>query len=468
MAKVVLLCLIWTGLLYGCSAVTPYAEQPLHVDVPEQWQAEGTVDAAISREPTAWLHDFDSVALHNFVAVVLANNIDIKTAAARMELSRQALEISSGQRWPQLTVDLKQEKTHSEKNGDSFHEQTLSVLASVTWELDLWGRLADLVRADGADYRAAAHDFQSVRLSFVAQTVRAWLRSVAAGRSLSLVQQTCASLQVSEEHQQRYYERGLIQAEDVRQLRDERLRCEEQLSELARRQREELRQLQLLAGVYPAANLLTDQELPLIDTQIPAGLPATLLERRPDILAAKERIVALDARTLAAQKKLLPTLSLTASGGLASSDLHNLLRHGGSTWDLVSNLTLPLFQGGALRGQIAVNSSQARLAWLDYKKTVLNAFAEVESALDKEQDLCRREQGKQRDLAHAVNHEQTLWQHYLSGDESLTRVLAARRQILTDRRDLLELKTERLLNRVQLHLALGGSFSVSQELISRI
>jgi outer membrane protein TolC len=191
---------------------------------------------------------------------------------------------------------------------------------------------------------------------------------------------------------------------------------------------------------------------------VPSGLPGTLLDRRPDLAAAERRIAAADERLLEAKRALLPAISLTGSFGSASADIEDLLSGDFSIWSIAGNVAQPLFQGGRLRANIDRRGSELGIAATEFEQAALTAFAEVENALAAETFLTRRVNALAESARLALEaYRRSLEEFELGTGDTLT-VLSAQQRLFTSRAQWLTARRERLDNRVDLYLALGGSF----------
>jgi len=215
----------------------------------------------------------------------------------------------------------------------------------------------------------------------------------------------------------------------------------------------------VLAGRYPAALIQTSGDLPPLPPPVPAGLPAELVGRRPDLAAARERLLAADARLASARAALYPRLSLTASGGRSSGELGDLLDGEFAVWNLVGNLSQPLFQGGRLRAGVDLASAGREGAVAAYAQTLLQAYAEVESALDAETYLQTQEQALCSAADEALAARRLAEERYARGLTDMVTLLTAQNSAFESESRWLATRRQQLEARLDLHLALGGGFS---------
>jgi outer membrane protein TolC len=219
-----------------------------------------------------------------------------------------------------------------------------------------------------------------------------------------------------------------------------------------------VRQLEILLGRYPARTMDVDADLgePLSD--VPAGLPADLLARRPDLEAAERRLAAAGRRQSESRRALLPRLTLTSSGGRTGSQLEDLLDGDFTVWSLAAGLLQPIFQGGRLRAQVARSGALTDAAVADYANRVLEACAEVETLLAAEGHLRDQESAQAVAAEQAAAARDLARDRYESGLDDVIPWLSAQRAAADAQGRLLEVRRRRLESRVDLHLALGGDF----------
>jgi NodT family efflux transporter outer membrane factor (OMF) lipoprotein len=449
------------GGLIGCA--TPPEREPLSdalpLSVPQQWQAESQ---ALPGEPRAWLADFDSPVLDRLIAEALGGNFDLRAALARVDAARSRADIAGADLWPQveLGVDASRRKSVIE-TGDGTTDVTrnrYNLDGSVTWEPDVWGRLRNRSRAAALDALASEADYRAARLSLAAGVARAWFETIEAEQQLSLARTVVEYFRDSQEVTEGRYRRGIGTALDVRLGRQNVASAESNLA-LRQRQRDTaVRSLEILLGRYPVAGLAIPEELPQIVREIPVGLPSTLLERRPDLIAARQRLLAAGERLSEANKNRLPSFRLTATGGFTSEEFARLLDYDALVWSLIAGVTQPIFEGGRLSAERALAAAEDREVWAQYAQTVLEAFREVESTLAAEAYLVDEEAALTRASEEAREAAFLALDEYRRGLTDIVTLLESQRRAVNSEISRLQVARLRLENRVNLYLALGGPF----------
>lgn len=442
------------ALLAGCALAPP----PDPVDVrqqaapnlkaPERWAADPTASGTVG---AGWLADVDDPALVALVAEALAYNADLRFAAARVDAATGALRAANSALWPQVNLLA---RGGGKMSGDSSGLQGVGLFA--TWELDLWGRVRANTRATELQYEALVLDTTYAQQSIAALVVKGWVLAIEArqqreqasavvrssGRLLALSQDRLRIGRGSE------YEVATAQA-SLDSYRDA-----ERSLDLA--YGNAVRALEVLAGRYPAAQLQLAQSLPQWKAAIPAGVPAELLERRPDVAAAERRVAMAFYRTEEAKAARLPRISLTGNYTSVSSDLFVLQERDNPIASLGASLLQPLFLGGLLQAQVDVRTAEQQAAIADYGRVTLRVFSEVENALA----ATRTTEEREAMLASGVRANERALElsevRYRVGSGDLRGVQEQQLALYAARVALLRVRAERLVQRVNLYLALGG------------
>ncbi len=443
---------------------------PVDFEVPRQW---GSGHAKATQPPESWWDEFGDETLSKLIAEALAHNRDLQAAAARVAAAAAAARIEGAKRLPVIAASgngSRQRRNFvgfpdftGSGSGPTIFSTTFNqfgVSLDVSWELDLWGRLAEAHRAARAEFSAGETELLGARLSLAAQTAKAWFAMLEANRQLQLAQSTEASYRTSLERVAERYRRGVRPAMDLRLARSELAGARALVAARKRQFDAAQRQLEVLLGRYPAAEISGAAPLPtLTATEVPAGLPADLLSRRPDLVAAAQRLDASGARVRQAKASLLPRIALTSSRGRVSDALSDLTSGDFGVWALATNLTQPIFEGGRLKAGVDLAQAKEEEARAAYVQTALRAYAEVESLLVAEQT----EHARERELKRAAAEAEAAWklanERYTSGLDDFISVLTAERNALSARSRYLSARRERLNTRVDLYLALGGGFS---------
>jgi NodT family efflux transporter outer membrane factor (OMF) lipoprotein len=449
----------------GCASAPKLQDVDL-VPTPDTWTGAETPAGKIGDR---WWEDFGEPDLAVVVDTALARNFDLRAAAARVDQAAAQARIAGADLMPTVNAGLNGQKRKQNFIGFpipgaepgevlSTTITTYGVSLDVSWELDLWDRLGARARAGIADLQAVAADYRGAQLSVAGQTMKAWFAAAEASQQLVLAEATVESFTRSTNQVRQRYEAGIRSSLDLR-LSLANLAGAEALREQRRQQLDAAtRQLEVLIGRYPGRELTVPRTLPDTPSPIPAGLPADLIARRPDLAAAERRLAATDERFKAARRDRYPRISLTASAGTSTDSLSNLVNGDFSIWNLAFNVLQPIFQGGRLRAAQDQAEAVADESLINYAGAALRAYSEVETALASEEFLAERV----ADLATAAEQsraaERLSEQRYGAGLEGFITVLESQRRALQADGEWISARRQRLENRVDLYLALGGGF----------
>jgi NodT family efflux transporter outer membrane factor (OMF) lipoprotein len=464
--------LLLLPVIAACTVKAPPRTEPdTSVTPPDVWTA-GEVDAA---EPeNEWWSSFDDPHLTRLVEIALERNTDLQAAAARLERAQAEARIAGADLEPQLGTGLSGARRQQNFIGlpipgedvlsTTFDSYGFSLDAS--WEIDLWGRIRARARAAVADYQAAQADLRGARLSIASRTAKAWFLIQELLQQVELAERSAESFEQSAEDIRKRYMQGVRSPLDVRLALSNATAARASLERRRSLLDLAVRQLELLLADYPAADLLAEyptEAPPPMPGPIPAGMPAELVARRPDLAAAERRLAAADQRLLEARRSLYPRLSLTASGGTTSAELSDLLDGDFRVWSLAANLAQPIFQGGRLRANIDRADAITREVLAGYVGAVLRAYGEVETALGNEAYLAEEEKHVEANVRHNTSAERLAQDRYRIGVGDYLAVLESQTRSFLARSELIALRRQRLDNRVDLHLALGGGFETRSD-----
>lgn len=363
--------------------------------ITSHWTAAKPSTAHIMDE---WVNAFADPVLTTLVHDALNNNFDLKAAAARVNAAREQVSIEGAGRLPQLSFTPGYQNAQVRDVGlESSRFSAFEALFSMSWEIDLWGRIKASQQAVRQEAAAVSADFQGARLSLAARTAQSYFELIEANLLVDVVEQSVKDRRTIVELVRGRFARGLTRGLDLRLVLTDLANAEAQLAQARNQVQIVTRRLEVLLGRYPSGgkkviNQVSTTHLPVPPPALSAGLPSQLLERRPDLVAAFSRLRALDSRVESAKKALLPRITLTASGGTSSSDLADLVDPRAVAWNVAAGLVQPIFTGGRLKGEIRLNEARTVEALNNYRSAALNAFREVEQALAAEQWLRAQEQ----------------------------------------------------------------------------
>ncbi|HYX63363.1 MAG TPA: efflux transporter outer membrane subunit [Burkholderiales bacterium] len=442
----------------GCALKAPPAHDSTvrdalpNLQVPEKWAAEPRALAA-KAETDGWLAEFHDPQLDALVREVLRNNPDLRVAAARVEQAAAYVKAAGATLYPQVSALARGGGTLS---GDSSGLQGAGIFAN--WELDVWGRVRAGRESSSIQYSSAALDTEYARQSLAALAAKSWFLATEARLQKGIAEDMVASMDRQLGLAEDRLRIGRGDQNDVTLARASVATYRDSVRSLEYAYRQSLRALESLAGRYPAGAIEVPAQLAAIPGEVPVGLPSELLERRPDVVAAERRVAAAFYRVEEAKAARLPRISLTAAVTSISSDLFVLKDRDNPVWSAGAAINAPLFLGGQLQAQIDVRTAEQKQAVAEYGAVGSRAFSEVESALSAVFTLHDREELLKQAVAENTRALDFANVRYRVGVGDLRAVQQQALALDATRTALLRVQAERLVQRVNLHLALGGSF----------
>ncbi|HYD72061.1 MAG TPA: TolC family protein [Candidatus Binatia bacterium] len=419
--------------------------------------AERAAELAASPAST-WLDDMNSAEMSQLAREALAGSPDLQIVEAQYRAARwRARGAFGGNLLPTLDIGVDGTREEVPTAGDDrirTEFMTSSVIAS--WEIDLWGRLTSRALASDLTADAAEEDLNGARLSVAGQASRAWVDLIEAQQLLGLAQEDLQTRERAQDLTQRRYDAGIATSLALRTARSQvasarafEAQAQDALLIASRR-------LQEIMGRYPDGTLRAEGALPQLAPLAAAGAPADLLERRPDVLAAENRMRSAGFRMHEARAAMLPRLTLTGSAGDTGGSLDSIDDSVNMVSNLVAGLTMPIFQGGALFSESRATVADRRAAAADYVRTSIAAWSEVEGAISADQSLETREAQFAIAAEEARAAQELAEREYSRGVATLFELIDAYTRRIDAERGLITARAARVSNRITYHVALGG------------
>jgi len=457
---------LWSLALAGCALKTPPTQPevlqqalPTTTTVRPTWAAASAAAGDVTND---WVSSFDDPGLVAVVVEAVANNPDVRQAAARVSIARQSAVVVGAALKPQVGGQFGFAGTKI--SGDSSAAWAGHATASVSWEIDVWGKLRAQRAAAQANYDATALDFAFAIQSLAATTAESWYLTIETLQLVQLARQAVTIYTGLLDLVKVKRAAGRVSDLDVAEASANLSTAQSQLQQAEALYAEARRGLETLLGRYPAAELEVADSFTALPPAVPAGLPSELLERRPDLLAAERQVLAAFRQQEAAKLSLLPSFSLNFLAGLVANpalvanpifsvlNLNPWLAHG------LVGMSVPFYQGGRLQAQVRIASAEQEQAIARYGGVVLTAFREVENALNNEWVLSQRLTWDERALADRTEAVRIGTIRYEAGSIDLLFVLLLQADQLSSQAGVIRIRTAQRTNRIQLHLALGGGF----------
>ncbi|MFT4640172.1 MAG: multidrug efflux system outer membrane protein [Verrucomicrobiales bacterium] len=466
------ICLIvLTFVLASCAAFQiekPTRSASESLKLPELWTQAGKGNEG--KIAMGWLAAFSDGEMEKLVQEAMTHNFDLQSAASRLQNAKEGTVLGRAGRLPNFSISGSGSRSGSRSQDGSgdlgpWDQSTNYGLSlNTSWEIDLWGRLRDLEEATVHDYVAARADFRSARLSLAANTAKAWCNLIAAGQQVESAILTRESFLRNYRITERNYKGGDLTASPLSVQFGRNNVASAERSLLARRLGKDnsARALEVLLGRYPSAEIQEKADLPNLPKNVPVGLPSELLMRRPDLMAAAADVLASASRAEASRKSLLPPIRLSGGASTSSQELLDLIADPRSiAWNVASSIAQTIYQGGAPSAQARRALINNKAAIENFASTALRAFREVESTLATDHSLAEQEIFLDTELKQAILAEQQSERDFTEGLASTLEVLEAQRRANNARNSMIALRNQRLQNRIDLHLALGGDFETT-------
>lgn len=444
--------------LAGCLSAPKNRHDSLPFELPSSYRNANQ----LGEDSPFWLQSFDDPTLTSLINEALDHNYNLQAAASRLEIAHSNLGIATGALLP--NIDARFRASRVQRNAS----QGFRLLSNINnnfqpdfaaaWELDLWGKIRNRRRSAFADLQVSEADYRGATLSLAANTLQSWFNLTESELQVRLSERTVSSFENNQSIVQDGYNRGVYRALDVHLVRANVLSAKSNLDANRARRDATARALEVILGRYPGNEIEAATVLPTLPSPIPAGLPSDLLRRRPDIVAAERNLAGAHEDTLAAAKELLPTISLSVSGGRGSSELGDLLDPDRNIWNLAGNVTQPLFRGGRLRSAWKLTQASEQAALANFANITLQALREVESLLAESVFLEEQEASLNQAAEESKLAENLAWEEYQKGLRDITTVLDSQRRSFNAQSTFIRIQNLRLQNRINLHLAMGGDF----------
>lgn len=455
-------------MLSGCVSMAPAYKRP-DAPVPDGWPTGAAYEPSRSGSTAApdipWRSLIANEKLRTVVAQALDNSRDLRRTVANIESARAQYRVQRADLFPHLQAEGSASRSRSLNTAAAGNSTIVSESGSVgvglsAFELDLFGKQRSLSDAALEDYLATEQGGRAARISLIAETANAYLALAADKSRLALAQKTLESAQRSMELTRKRLDAGVASGVDVRQAETIYQQARADLATLTTSIAQDRNALELLAGSGIDDSLLPD-ELPAADswlTDVPEGLSSEVLLQRPDVLEAEHNLKSANADIGAARAAFFPSLTLTASGGRASSTLSSLFS-GTNVWSVGSSLTAPLFNGGANVAGLAYSKAQRDLYVATYELTIQTAFKEVADALAVRGTI-REQLDAQARLVEAASASYRLADaRYSRGADTFLNSLDAQRTLYDAEQALVATQLTELQNTITLYRALGGGLA---------
>jgi NodT family efflux transporter outer membrane factor (OMF) lipoprotein len=454
-----ILSLFYIGLLInGCAL----SKQPEHETIISEALPETIIpDTWVSSSDTlavanGWLKSFNDPALEAIVEEAIQNNLNLKNAAAAVQIAQQNVIVVGSQMKPQIGLNFGYQAILDDGSKDVFGSG--KALGLIAWEPDVWGKLRAQTSSVEASYEATVLDYAYGKQSLAALTARSWYQAVQANQLYDLSNKVVNSYNELYDLVKIRRDLGKVGDLDVAEANANLSNAKNNLIKAEGIVLDSKRNLEDILGRYPSAEIETAQDFSPVPPPVKPGIPSTLLERRPDLIAAQKMVLAAFRYQEATKLNMLPSFSLNLGGGLLSDNILSLLQLNPLVLGGGIGMSVPIYTGGRLKAQLEIATIEQQQAVINYGIVMLNAFKEVETYLLNEDLLAQRIPFQQSVLDDRNKAVELAKLKYDMGKIDLLSVIQLQNAAIATQEELIKLQNEQLSNRISLHLALGGDF----------
>jgi len=437
-----------------------------------------------------WIRAFGDPELNSLVSDAIERNPDLKAAAARVEASRAAVRIAASSLYPRIAMKGLGERQGQHLNGDlgrdinppdfgssgvensggagldTSMDQTsqrwvYGLAAGAAWEADVWGRIRSRKAAAKAESEALEADYEFARQSLAAAVARAYFTVIEASQQEANAQETLNVYQQYTNLTDIQKQHGFASDFDVAQIKSRTASAEDALYTAQQVRAQTIRAIEVVTSRYPAGKFDVRRSFPRQPRSVPAGLPAQLLERRPDLIASERRFAAAFHRVHEARTARLPRFVISAASGLGTAQLDGVGTLDAVLWTFAAGVTQPIFFGGELKAAQDLRTAEQKAAAASYVGHALRAFGEVEDALANDYYLRQREGALGTAVSSSGESVNLAGKQLEQGQIDMFTILRLAGENLGAKVQLTQIRAARLRERVNLYLALGGDFDGS-------
>jgi len=474
-------------LFFGCAGKQEVRVDTLDLKIPETWNAPFPPSEKVSGN---WWSVFNDPMLDSFLLRLKTESPDIKTLVQNQRMALYNAKINGASIYPSFNLAARADtnvqnlsgfgfadsffndsngndsSNTSEQNSSSvlsFGNRNFSLGINLQWEVDVWGRLLNGRRAAYKDYESIKYDLSYLQFSILIRGTQLYFNAKEAAAQLELSKESYQSLVEIRDLVKERYEKGLRPSLDYRLSETSVATSIVSIENRKSLLRSLNRQIETLLGSYPSGTIIEESKLPIALPPVPMGIPASVIEKRPDVRSLVLKLESAGHRVAQSKRDLLPGITLNGSVGTSTQELEKIFDEDYGIWNLGVNITSPIFNGGRLRSVNKIQESNYENAKQDLIKGILNAFSEIEQFLEQNESLSIQNEALKVAVKQSKDAYDLSKERYDKGVTTLESVLNSQRQYNTIRSQYLTLLRRSIENRLSLVLAMGGDFDLDAE-----
>lgn len=418
---------------------------------PKNWHSDYATSTTVSVEP--WYQHYATVNLDDLVTQALQNNFQLKQLKLATDIQAKRLNIAQADLWPSLSIGF----NASRQKSSSQISNSTSLELSGSYELDIWGKLSAKEQSNLYQFLSAKALYEQARQQLVADVLIGYAQAIEAEQLYQLFTKRSQNTQQNLDIIESGYKGGLNSALDVYLSRNELNSDLAQVFQQEATRASAIRDIENLLGKYPSGLLSLSESIPNIDNKLQAWLPSDLILNKPSLQSKWLDLLAANSDLAFAHKQRFPSFNISASIGNSEEKLKDLLSSD-IVWSVLGSVVAPIFNAGSLAATEDIARLTKEQVELTYMEQVYQSFSEVENAMLQEKILRQRYDRFLEAEKNAIAAEELAFEQYLKGLVSYTTVLDAQTRAVDAQSALIQIKRQLFTNRIQLHVALGGSF----------
>ena len=477
-------------LFFGCVTKQEVRVESLDISIPDAWVTPITSSENISGD---WWSIFEDATLDTFLVRLKTESPDMRSLVQNQKMALYNAKINGASIYPSFNLVARSDTNVQNLSGfgfaDSFFndsngndssntsEQTSSSVLSfgnrnfglginLQWEIDVWGRLLNGRKAAYKDYESIKYDLSYLQFSTLIRGTQLYFSAKEAAAQLELSKESYQSLVEIRDLVKERYEKGLRPSLDYRLSETSVATSIVSIENRKSLLRSLNRQIEALMGSYPSGTFIKKSKLPIVLPTVPVGIPASVIERRPDVRSLVLKMEAAGHRVAQSKRNLLPGIAINGSAGTSTQEFEKIIDKEHGIWNLGMNVTAPIFNGGRLRSIVKIQESVYENARQNLIKGILNAFSEIEQFLEQNESLIIQNEALKVAVKQSKDAYDLSKERYDKGVTTLESVLNSQRQYNTIRSQYLTLLRRSIENRLSLVLAMGGDFDIDAEKIN--